>query len=100
MEVNITKEGDMNMVSIIGRLDTTTANDLDKAIESLFCPGAKVVFECEELLYVSSSGLRIILQAHKKLQMVGSTLVLRHVCQEIMSVFKMTGFSAILKIEN
>ena len=55
MEVNITKEGDMNMVSIIGRLDTTTANDLDKAIESLFCPGAKVVFECEELLYVSSS---------------------------------------------
>ena len=32
MEVNITKEGDMNMVSIIGRLDTTTANDLDKAI--------------------------------------------------------------------
>lgn len=100
MEVNITKEGDMNVVSIIGRLDTTTANDLDKAIAVLFSPGAKVVFECKELLYVSSSGLRIILQTHKKLQVMGGMLILRHVCQEIMSVFKMTGFSAILKIEN
>lgn len=99
MEVNITKEGDVNVVSIIGRLDTTTASELEKAIAALFCPGSKVVFECGELLYVSSSGLRIILQAHKKLQMMGGTLVLRHVCQEIMAVFKMTGFSAILKIE-
>lgn len=100
MEVNITTEEDKNIVAIIGRLDTTTAGELDKAISPLFGKDVKVVLECEKLEYISSSGLRIILMAYKMLVAKGGSLVLRHVGHDIMEVFKMTGFSSILRFED
>lgn len=97
MEVNIIKEENLNMVKIIGRLDTTTAAVLEKEIATLFVPGADVVFECEELAYISSSGLRVVLMAHKRLNSMGGTFAMKNVAPSIKSVFDMTGFSSILR---
>ncbi|WP_455668348.1 STAS domain-containing protein [Phocaeicola sp.] len=100
MEIEITKEKDINIVSIIGRLDTTTAGDFEKAISPLFYNGSDIVFDCSNLSYISSSGLRIFLMAYKRLSMMGGSLLVRHVCDDIMDVFNMTGFGTILRIEN
>lgn len=96
MEVIITQKNDVNVVKIIGRLDTTTATVLEMKVAPLFTPGANVVFDCEELTFISSSGLRIILMAHKKLTGLKGTLTIKNVAPTIKSVFDMTGFSNIL----
>lgn len=97
MEVIITKEENVNVVSIIGRLDTTTASVLEKEVSPLFIPGANVVFDCAELAYISSSGLRVVLMTHKKLTSIGGTFTMKNVAPTIKSVFDMTGFSSILR---
>lgn len=96
MEVIITKEENVDVVRINGRLDTITASLLEKEVTPLFVPHANVVFDCTELTFVSSFGLRVILMAHKKLNAVGGTLTIKNIAPTIMSVFNITGFSSIL----
>lgn len=99
MKINIQKENDMTIVGIEGRLDTTTAGELEREVVPLLQDETDIVFDCEKLDYVSSSGLRIILQVHKKVSINGHRFILRHVQASIMSVFKMTGFTSLLNIE-
>ena len=62
-------------------------------------PGIKLVFDCEKLEYISSSGLRIILTAHKQITARGGKFILRNLTREVRSVIDLTGFSRILVIE-
>lgn len=96
MEVIITQEDQKSVVKLIGRLDTITASALEKDVTPLLTPQANVVFDCSELAYISSSGLRIVLMTHKKLSSIGGTLTMENVGPEIKSIFDMTGFSSIL----
>ena len=57
-----------------------------------------LVIDIKGLQYISSAGLRVLLGAQKKMQKVGSMKV-TNVCEEIMEVFEMTGFTDILTIE-
>lgn len=57
-----------------------------------------MVIDMAKLEYISSAGLRVILGAHKKMSKIGS-LKLINVCDEVMEVFEMTGFTDILDIE-
>lgn len=81
-----------------GRLDTTTAPQLDKEIAALDSSAEKLVLDMEGLEYVSSAGLRVILTAHKKMSAAGG-LKLVKVCSVVMEVFDITGFADILDIE-
>lgn len=100
MEINIGNEGNKVVVALKGRLDTLTSGDLEKEITPLIAePGTGLILECNELEYISSTGLRVILMVHKKLTAGGGSFILRHVAPPIKSVFDMTGFSALLTIE-
>lgn len=99
MEVIITKEANVDIVKIIGRLDTMTATSLEKEITPLFVTGADVVFDFAELSYISSSGLRVVLMAHKKLTAASGKLTIKNMVPAIKSVFDITGFSKILNLE-
>lgn len=99
MEVIINKEGNVDIVKIVGRLDTMTAAALEKEVMPLLVSGANIVFDCVELTYISSSGLRVVLMAHKKLMALGGTLTIKNVAPVIKSVFDITGFSQILCFE-
>lgn len=99
MEVIINKVGKADVVKIVGRLDTMTATVLEKEVSPLLVSGAEVVFDCSELSYISSSGLRVVLMVHKKLMATGGTLTIKNVAPVIKSVFDITGFSNILRFE-
>lgn len=98
MNIDIKKNGTQTTMIISGRLDTTTAPDLDKAVNEDIEGTTDLVLDFNAVEYVSSAGLRVILGAQKKMQKVGS-MKLTGVCEEVMEVFEMTGFSDILTIE-
>ena len=85
-------------LKIIGRLDTTTAPELEKTVEECEAEMNELVMDCSQLEYVSSAGLRVILKAQKLMsQRNGMKLI--HVNDTIMEVLDITGFTDILTIE-
>ena len=100
MEVKILDQNGEKVVVIEGRVDTVTASDLEMKVSQIWStPAIKLVFDCERLEYLSSSGLRIILSAHKQVTAKGGKFILRNLSREVRSVIDLTGFSRILTIE-
>ena len=85
-------------LEIIGRLDTTTAPELEATIDGCVAGIKELVLDCSALEYVSSAGLRVILKAQKLMNAQGA-MKLTHVNETIMEVFDITGFADILTIE-
>ena len=98
MTIEIKKTAEETIIEIVGRLDTTTAPELDKIINEDILDVKNLVLNVKGLEYISSAGLRVLLGAQKKMRKLG-TLKLTNVCDEVMEVFKMTGFVDILVIE-
>ncbi len=85
-------------LKVIGRLDTTTAPQLEETVVAAAAEAKALILDCAELAYVSSAGLRVILKA-QKLMMRKGTMKLTHVNETVMEVLEITGFSDILTIE-
>ena len=98
MTIEIKRNAEVTTIKIVGRLDTTTAPELDKTINEDIADVKNLVLNFKGLEYISSAGLRVLLGAQKKMQKVG-TMKLINVCEEVMEVFEMTGFADILVIE-
>ena len=98
MTIEIKRTAEVTTIDIVGRLDTTTAPELDKTINEDVADVKNLVLNFKGLEYISSAGLRVLLGAQKKMQKVG-TMKLINVCEEVMEVFEMTGFADILVIE-
>ena len=97
MQIERIDNGSNVILKLIGRIDTTTAPELEAVVESL-TEVTGLVMDCGELEYVSSAGLRVILKAQKMMNTQGS-LTLCNVNETIMEVFDITGFADILDIE-
>ena len=98
MNINTEKNGEKLTIALEGRLDTTTAPQLEKVIEEKSEGITEMTIDMTKLEYISSAGLRVLLSTHKKMSKIG-ILKITGVCDEIMDVFEMTGFSDILNIE-
>ena len=98
MTLEIKKNAQETTIELVGRLDTTTAPALDKAINRDIGDTKNLILNVKGLEYISSAGLRVLLSTQKKLQKIGSMKVI-HVCETVMEVFEMTGFADILTIE-
>ena len=98
MTMEIKKNAEATVIEIVGRLDTTTAPALEKAINEDIGDAKNLVLDLKAVQYISSAGLRVLLTAQKKMQKIGSMKVV-NVCEEVMEVFEMTGFADILTIE-
>lgn len=81
-----------------GRLDTTTAPELEAVVDTDLAGVQELIFDLEALEYISSAGLRVILKSQKLMNTQGS-MKLVHVNETIMEVFDITGFVDILTIE-
>lgn len=88
-------------IKLIGRLDTTTAPELEQALKEVFVEEPKTLnIDLDQLEYISSAGLRTLLFAQKTMSSVeGGSLTIENVKEEIMEVFEITGFTDILTIK-
>ena len=98
MKTEFVKENGKLTVSVFGKVDTTTAPELEKAVFDRLDGVTELVLDLKEMSYTSSAGLRTFLKLHKAMNQNGTMKVI-HVCSEIMDVFELTGFSRFLTIE-
>ena len=98
--LNITKNTNETelTVTLTGRLDTTTAPELEKELKTSLDGVTALIIDMAALDYISSAGLRVLLSAQKIMNKQGEMKVV-HVGETIMEIFEVTGFSDILTIE-
>ena len=98
LNINKTVNGSQLTITLEGRLDTTTAPELEQELKASMDGVTDLGFDLAELAYVSSAGLRVLLSAQKTMNKQGK-MVIRNVRPEIMEIFEVTGFVDILTIE-
>lgn len=98
MKITEAKNGTVLTVCVEGRLDTTTAPELDEKLKNGLQGVTELILDFSELEYISSAGLRVLLSAQKKMNEQGSMKV-RNINEIIGEIFEVTGFSDILTIE-
>lgn len=98
MTIEKTLNGAELTLAVTGRLDTITAPELETSLRESYAGVSKLVLDFAALDYVSSAGLRVILQAQKTMNKQGG-MVIRNVNEGINEVFEVTGFIDILTIE-
>lgn len=85
-------------IALKGNLDSTTSIQLEKEIETSLKDIETLIFDFADLNYLSSAGLRILLVAQKVMDKQGK-MIIRHVNEDIMNIFSITGFDNVLTIE-
>ena len=98
MTIESKKDAGKFTITITGRLDTSTAPNLEEELKTSYDGITELVFDLAKLEYISSAGLRVFLSAQKTMNKQGSMKVI-NVGEEIMEVFEITGFTDILTIE-
>ena len=98
MTIEKTLNGTELTINLIGRLDTTTAPQLEAELKQNISGVKKLVLNFAALEYLSSAGLRVLLAAQKVMNKQGEMIV-KHVNETIAEIFEVTGFSDILTIE-
>lgn len=98
MNYNVITSGTKMVIELFGRLDTTTAPKLDGYLRDSLEGISELCVDMQQLEYISSAGLRVLLAAQKKMDKQGKMIVTG--CrEEIIEILDITGFSEILTIE-
>ena len=98
MTIDKNLEGTKLTLAVAGRLDTTTAPMLSEELEASLDSVEELALDFNDLDYISSAGLRVLLSAQKRMNKQGR-MYLTGVNDAIMEVFEVTGFADILTIQ-
>ena len=98
LNINKTANESALTVALAGRLDTTTAPELEAVLKESLDGVTELEIDMTALDYISSAGLRVLLSAQKTMNKQGEMKV-SHVSETILEIFEVTGFSDILTIE-
>lgn len=100
MTTTIQENGNQLIASFIGRLDTAAAIPVAEAVKPLLeAENKEIILECNQLEYISSSGLRIFLSIRKEAAAHGCKVIVRNINADIRQVFVMTGFVSLFEIQ-
>ena len=98
MTINKIQNGNALTISVEGRLDTTTAPELEKVIKESLGNINDLTLDFSKLDYISSAGLRVLLSAQRIMKSQGKMKV-TNINEVVREVFEVTGFADILTIE-
>ncbi len=99
MEITVTDAGEVKVIRIEGHLDTQSFPDAQTQLTQLIDQGAtKLVFNCEKLDYISSTGLNVLLKAAKQLKANIGELRICGLNEFVQEVFDISGFTTILTV--
>lgn len=99
MEIRKEQNGNALILHLVGRLAVKEAKELDHVIRTELSGITDLTFDMSELSYIASAGLRALLIAQDMMDDAGGSMKLTHVNATVYGVLKLTGFSALIKIE-
>ena len=91
MTINVERDYELVVLEITGRLDTTTAPNLDTVINELSEDTKELVLDMGGLEYISSAGIRVVLSAYKKMMSNKGIMRITKANEMVRDVFEMTG---------
>ena len=97
MQMTMTRDGDKLTVAVVGRVDSTNAPKFNEDIINALDGVTDLVLDLEDLDYISSSGLRVLMIAQTVMNNQG-TMEITNVTDSVMEVLEMTGFADCLTI--
>jgi anti-anti-sigma factor len=101
MEIEIQENKKEIIILLSGRLDTLTSPQLNEVLSNKISDETmSITLDLKKMDYVSSAGLRLLLQLHKKMENNKGTFVIKNVQEEVKDIFNITGLGSILNIEN
>ena len=99
MEISEKSVGNVNIISISGRLDAYAATDVERKLDSLITAGhVSLVVDLSRLEYISSSGLRVLLAAIKRVKKEQGDIRLACLKPSVKEVFDMAGFTQLFRL--
>ena len=96
MTINVERDFELVTLEITGRLDTTTAPNLESVVNELSEDTKELIFDMSGLEYISSAGIRVLLGAYKKIGINQGTMRIEKANDMVREVFEMTGLSEML----
>ena len=85
---------DICICKLSGKVDTLTAPDIERFVLGILEEGhKKIILDCKEMSYISSSGLRVFLIAQKKLKETNANLVIFGIQDSLQSIFQISGLN-------
>ena len=99
MNINVKEENGTKIIEVEGRIDTTTAPKSEETLMQELSTVKTLRINLENVVYVSSAGLRAFLNGQKYANKNGIEMSLFNVADMVMEVFEMTGFIDILTVE-
>lgn len=98
--LHITKrsENGIALIALEGELDTLSSADFKSDIEGFLDDVTDLTIDMEKLDYITSAGLRVLLAIEQTMEEQGEMRVI-HVCEDVMDVFEVSGFTEVLNIE-
>ena len=97
--ISALKEGSKLMVALSGRLDTSAAPGAQKEIMGSLDGVEELVYDLENLEYISSAGLRILIASLKEMKAKDGSMTLINVSEGVREILDLTGFGLILDIQ-
>ena len=91
MTINVERDYELVVLEITGRLDTTTAPNLDTVINELSEDTKELILDMGGLEYISSAGIRVVLSAYKKMMSNQGIMRIIKANDMVCDVFEMTG---------
>lgn len=96
MTINVERDFELVTLGIAGRLDTTTAPNLESVVAELSGDIKELVFDMSDVEYISSAGIRVLLGAYKKMHLNNGMMRIEKPNETVCEVFEMTGLSGML----
>lgn len=98
MTINVERDYELVTFAITGRLDTTTAPNLETTVQELSDDIKELVFDMSDVEYISSAGIRVLLGAYKKMISNNGVMRVEKANDMVREVFEMTGLLQMLEV--
>lgn len=98
MKIVENREKEKLTLQVCGRMDSSTAPQLQECVDSKLDGVSDLHIDLNDLEYISSAGLRVLLSAGKKMEAAEGNMVITGANEEVREAFKITGFDTILQI--
>ena len=96
MTINVERDFELVTLEITGRIDTTTAPNLETVVNELSEDTKELIFDMSGVEYISSAGIRVLLGAYKKMNSTQGKIRIEKANDMVYKVFEMTGLSKML----